>query len=154
MLTTAQILRILAAELEAKHGEEPISVGAHALRAAISLRIDGSVEQKPAQLYTPSVKIPLLTVLALVAERGGVKRERLEELIVEAAVEAHRNGEPLTEWLDVTKAAERRARERIAAKIEPEERRGPLRRIVTLSDVRVDAVRMEPAKPASRRRRT
>jgi len=155
MLTDRQILRVLSAELGDLHGEEPFEPGQHAVRARVSLTLAGSVEQLPNQFVTPTVRIPLLSVLAMVCERSGVSAERMADRLVEAAVEAFTRGEPVGDYVEHTKAAERKARELILARMDRVERRGALRRIVAVEDLAVEAATLSgrSAAPAAARRR-
>ena len=139
MLTELQILRVLGAELDGEHGKVEFDEGQHDVAAQISLTIVGRVEQGAGQLVAPTAKIPVAAVLALVCERGGVTRQRMEELIVQAVTEAIERGEPVGEWIECSKAAERRATKAIIDKLPRVPKRGALRRLVQLSDLRVEA---------------
>lgn len=141
MLTEPQILRVLSAELDSEHGKVEFDEGQHAVEAQVSLRILGTVEQGAGQLIAPTARIPLHAVLALVCERGGIARARMEELIVQAVTEALERGEPVGDWIECSKAAERRATRAIIDKLPRVPKRGALRRLVELSDVRVKPAR-------------
>lgn len=150
MLTESQILRILAAELDDAHGKTAVELGQHPVQAQISLQLAGSVEQLPAQLVSPSVRLPLVTILAMVCQRGGLSVTRMVDSLVEAALEAHEHGEPAGEWVEHSKAAERKARELIAAKVPKVERSGQLRRIVEVTGIQINGAVLKP--PPARRR--
>lgn len=153
MLTNDQILRIAAAELAEAYGKEAIAEGQHAVQAAVSMRLIGHVEQQPVQLVTPTVKIPLLSVLALICQGAGLSVTRTADRIVEACTLAIEHDAAGGEWLEVTKAAERKARDLILEKLPKIERSGPLRRIVEVSDIDVHAISFSQDKPPAKSRR-
>jgi hypothetical protein len=153
MLTEPQILRVLGAELDKQHGKVEFDEGQHAIEARVSLRLLGTVEQGADQLIAPTARIPLHAVLALVCERGGIGRQRMEELIVQAVTEALERGEPVGDWIECSRAAERRATSAIIDRLPRVPKRGALRRLVQLQDLCVEPAGIEATKPPPRRRK-
>jgi hypothetical protein len=151
MLSEAQILRITALKLDDLHAAVAIDEGQHAVNADVRLHLNGIVEQKPVQLVTPTVTIPLLAVLALVADRGGIRADRIYDLIVEAAIEAHEKGEPVGDYIEHSKRALATVKERVVARLPKAERNGQLRRIIEITDICVSGATLA-APPAKKRR--
>lgn len=153
MLTEPQILRVLGAQLDHEHGKTLFDEGQHPVEAKVSLRLTGTVEQGADQLVAPTARIPLHAVLALVCERGGIGRQRMEELIVQAVTEALERGEPVGDWIECSRAAERRATQQIIDKLPRVPKRGALRRLVQLLDVEITPAAILETKPPARRRK-
>lgn len=135
MLDDTQILRVTGAKLQDLHGDVAVPLGQHALDAEIRLRITGIVEQTPEQLAAPVVNIPLTAVLALVGERLGIGAAKLYDLVLDAALQAHETGDPVSQWMDCSQRALSAAKQRVAELLPRQRKRGPLRRIVELSEI-------------------
>lgn len=153
MLTDPQILRILGAQLDHEHRKEEFDEGQHPVEARVSLRILGTVQQGADQLVAPTARIPLHAVLSLVCERGGIARQRMEELIVQAVTQAIEHGEPVGDWIECSRAAERRATAAIIEKLPKVPKRGAIRRLVQLLDVQVEPCSLAEQKAPPRRRK-
>ncbi len=136
-LNDAQVLRVIAAELTDAHGKEEVAEGQHAVNGKLSLTYAGKIEQLPLQLITQTPRIPLEVVLALVAERGGIKADTFAALLIAAAVEAAGEQEPASDFLEHTKRSLRDAKAQLAERLPKVERHGPLRRIVELSRIKL-----------------
>jgi hypothetical protein len=137
MLTEAQILRVTALKLDDLHAGAAIAEGQHAVNADVRLHLSGIVEQQPRQLVTPTVTIPLLAVLALVGERGGIKADRIYDLIVQAAIDAHESGEPVGDWIEHSKRAMAVVKAKVLERLPKAGRTGQLRRIIEVSKIKV-----------------
>lgn len=155
MLTPEQVLRIAGAELVEAHGKAPFEEGQHAVDAQVSLHLIGSVEQTSAQLVTPTVQVPLAEMLAFLARKLGVGAERLHGLVMEAAADAlcATAERPMALVMAATDALLFAKQQRQAA-LPKQERGGPLRRIVQLSEVQVRPIGAESVTtaPAPRKR--
>jgi hypothetical protein len=135
LLTDAQILRVLGAELESEHGKIAFVEGQHALGAQLSLRILGTVEQGADQLIAPTAQIPLHAVLALACDDGGIGWPRMKRLILEAMSEPLKGGKKVGDCVG-SKAAEAATKDIIDA-LPRVSRRGALRRLVRMSHLRL-----------------
>lgn len=136
-LTDTQILRLVAAELTDAHGKEEVEPGQHIVNGKLSLSYAGSAEQLPMQSIAQTPRIPLEVVLALVSERAAIGADRFCQMLMTAAFEAASDQEPASEYLEHTKRSLREAKAQLAATLPKVERHGPLRKILTLSRIRV-----------------
>ncbi len=62
--------------------------GTHFIDEEIIVRISGFVEKQEDQLVTPTVSIPLISVLALFWEKAGMAQDQAMTLLREAMIEA------------------------------------------------------------------
>jgi len=139
MLTNEQVLKVLAAELDAQVGREAIPAGVHTFGVRLTLDLKGSVVVGEDTEYTPTADISLLAVLARFAEKAGVVGPRLLEMLTESCQEAFEAGEPTGDYIEHTKAALRLVREKVTSKLPKKPRKGAVRRAV-----KVDVVDVEP----------
>jgi len=143
-MNDCQLLKVTGLELGDLCKETAIDAGVHSFASRVTLRLTGSVEQHEPQLYTPTVDLPLLSILALVAQRAGLKGQALCDEIVQAAHAALEAGEEeaVSDWLEHTKAAMRQIKAELLAKLPKKQRAGRLVRAC-----RLDVVSVLPIKP-------
>jgi hypothetical protein len=153
MLDDLQLLRVTGAKLDDLHKGVEVPQGQHAVDAEIRLRITGVVQQGAEQLVAPDVKIPLTAVLALVAERLGVRAEQLFDMVLDAAVQAHERGDPVSQWMDVSQRALSEARAKVLARMDKVPKRGPLRKLVEINEIEIHGAGLAPLPAAPKRRR-
>ena len=71
-----------------KDEEANLMPGSHFINEEIVVRIGGFVEKQDDQLVTPTVSIPLISVLALFWEKCGLAQDQAMTLLREAMIEA------------------------------------------------------------------
>ena len=139
MLTPQQIIKAVAAEMNENNKTVDVPEGVHTFKARIVVDVEGSIDQQPAQPYTPTVEIPLLAVLARFAEKSGVVGPALLDKLTEACQEAMEQGAPVGHYIEHTQEALRLVRERVIGKLPKKQRKGALRRAL-----RVEVVQFVP----------
>jgi hypothetical protein len=132
MLTPQQIAKVVAEQLKDEYATIDIPPGVHTFSARLTLDVEGSVLKLHPQEYTPTAEIPLIAVLARFAEKAGVVGGRLLEMLTEAATEALDKGEPVGDYIEHTKEALRKVREKVTSKLPRKTRSGPTRRALKL----------------------
>lgn len=75
-----------------KDGETNLSPGTHFIDEEIVVRISGTVEKQDDQMVTPTISIPLISVLALFWEKAGMAQDQAMTLLREAMIEAMHEG--------------------------------------------------------------
>lgn len=71
-----------------KDEEADLTPGTHYFDEEFIVRVSGSVEKEDDQLVTPTVSVPLISVLALFWEKSGLARDAAMALLREAITEA------------------------------------------------------------------
>ena len=71
-----------------KEEEANLMPGTHFIDEEIIVRVSGFVEKQEDQLVTPTVSIPLISVLALFWEKAGMAQDQALTLLREAMIEA------------------------------------------------------------------
>jgi hypothetical protein len=71
-----------------KDEEAELTPGTHYFNEEFLVRVSGTVEKEEDQLVTPTVSVPLISVLALFWERVGIGRDEAMALLREAITEA------------------------------------------------------------------
>jgi hypothetical protein len=66
--------------------------GEYHVDEVITVRIVGSVNKSPDEVYTPTVDIPVKGVLAALLERAGITREASQQMLLDAINDALRHG--------------------------------------------------------------
>jgi hypothetical protein len=132
-----QILAILA-KWSKDGGDLP--PGEYKVDETIALRLQGIIKVSGMVEYTPTIKMPLLTVMAVLLHRMGFQRDRAAELLSSAMLEALSIGEkasgPIGDIVDDINGAMERVRS-ITAALPKETRRGPTR----IEKMRVEIIR-------------
>ena len=75
-----------------KDQETNLSPGTYFIDEEIVVRISGTVEKQDDQMVTPTVSIPLISVLALFWEKAGIAQDMAMKLLREAMIEAMDSG--------------------------------------------------------------
>jgi hypothetical protein len=75
-----------------KDEEADLTPGTHFIDEEFVVRVSGTVEKEDDQLVTPTVSVPLISVLALFWERVGIGRDEAMALLREAIIEAMDQG--------------------------------------------------------------
>lgn len=75
-----------------KDEETDLTTGIHYIDEEIFVRVSGFVEKQEDQLVTPTVSIPLISVLALFWEKAGMAQDQAMMLLREAITEAMDEG--------------------------------------------------------------
>ena len=75
-----------------KNETADLEAGRHHFDEEFVVRVHGSVEKHDDQLVTPTVSIPLISVLALFWEKAGIARDEALSLLREATTEAMAEG--------------------------------------------------------------
>lgn len=75
-----------------KDEEANLMPGTHFIDEEIIVRVSGFVEKQEDQLVTPTVSIPLISVLALFWEKAGMAQDHAMTLLREAMIEAMDEG--------------------------------------------------------------
>lgn len=75
-----------------KDEETDLTPGTHFFNEEFIVRVSGTVEKEDDQLVTPTVSVPLISVLALFWERVGIGRDEAMALLREAICEAMDQG--------------------------------------------------------------
>jgi hypothetical protein len=143
MYTHTQILKLVHVKLKELAGDEVLPAGVETIKARVTIDLAGAVEQKPAEEYTPTAEIPLLSVLAFVAQHAGDNWRRALNPILKACLAAARQGEPAADYLEHTKAALRKVREAVTRKLEKKIRAGKLKTALQLDVVKITLRRRE-----------
>lgn len=76
-----------------KNESANLSVGRHEIEETLLVRVRGHVEKHDDQMISPTVSIPLVSVLAYFWERAGIERDAAMTILREAITEAMSNGE-------------------------------------------------------------
>jgi hypothetical protein len=75
-----------------KDEEAALCPGTHYIDEEIVERITGFVEKQDDQMITPTVSVPLISVLALFWEKAGIAHDQAMKLLREAIIEAMDDG--------------------------------------------------------------
>jgi len=75
-----------------KDEETHLTPGVHFIDEELTVRLRGTVEKEDDQLVTPTVSVPLISVLALFWEKCGIARDDAMCLLREALIEAMDDG--------------------------------------------------------------
>ncbi len=75
-----------------KDEETDLTTGTHYIDEEFVIRVRGFVEKQEDQLVTPTVSIPLISVLALFWEKAGIAQDQAMMLLREAITEAMDEG--------------------------------------------------------------
>jgi len=76
-----------------KNEAADLSVGRHEIDETLLVRVRGHVEKHIDQMISPTVSIPLVSVLAYFWERAGIERDAAMTMLRDAIHEAMSNGE-------------------------------------------------------------
>ncbi|QGJ70859.1 Hypothetical protein PBC10988_25580 [Planctomycetales bacterium 10988] len=76
-----------------KNESADLSVGRHEIDETLLVRVRGHVEKHTDQMISPTVSIPLVSVLAYFWERAGIERDAALTMLRDAIHEAMTNGE-------------------------------------------------------------
>lgn len=113
-----------------KNQTADITVGKHEINETLLVRVRGQVEKHDDQMISPTVSIPLITVLAFFWEKAGIERDAAMAMLREAIHEAMANGEKedaaVMERIDDVNAAIRAVKSELIAKLPPMHRNGRL----------------------------
>jgi hypothetical protein len=71
-----------------KDEEADLTPGTHFIDVEFLVRVSGTVEKEEDQLVTPTVSVPLISVLALFWEKAGIVQDEAMGLLREAITEA------------------------------------------------------------------
>lgn len=75
-----------------KDEEADLTPGTHYFNEEFVVRVSGTVEKEDDQLVTPTVSVPLISVLALFWEKAGIAQDEAMGLLREAITEAMDQG--------------------------------------------------------------
>ena len=75
-----------------KDEEADLTPGTHYFDDELIVRVSGTVEKEEDQLVTPTVSVPLISVLALFWEKAGLAQDQAMSLLREAITEAMDEG--------------------------------------------------------------
>lgn len=75
-----------------KDEEADLTPGTHFFDEEFLVRVSGTVEKEEEQLVTPTVSVPLISVLALFWEKAGLAQDTAMTLLREAIIEAMDQG--------------------------------------------------------------
>jgi hypothetical protein len=90
-ITMTETIKALLAK-KWKYEEAELTPGYHYFDEEFVVRVSGTVEKEDDQLVTPTVSVPLISVLALFWERVGIGRDEAMALLREAITEAMDQG--------------------------------------------------------------
>jgi hypothetical protein len=89
-----EVCKIAANALVKKLKPDTIEAGEYDLSGTkVLVSFEGKLVKKPNEERTPTVSIPVKTVLALTLQKAGIQREHIESILVEAMTEAIELGE-------------------------------------------------------------
>ena len=113
-----------------KNENADLEPGRHEIDEALIVRVRGYVEQHDDQMISPTVSIPLVSVLAFFWEKAGIERDNALTMLREAIHEAMRNGENqnavVQERMEDVQAAIRAVKTDLIARLPKMPRRGKL----------------------------
>lgn len=75
-----------------KDEEADLTPGTHSFDEEFLVRVSGTVEKEEDQLVTPTVSVPLISVLALFWEKAGLAQDQAMSLLREAIIAAMDQG--------------------------------------------------------------
>jgi hypothetical protein len=75
-----------------KDEETDLTPGTHYFDEEFIVRVSGTVEKEEDQLVTPTVSVPLISVLALFWEKAGLAQDQAMSMLREAIIEAMDQG--------------------------------------------------------------
>ena len=82
-MTISPEVAIAAEKLFAKV-KTPVSVGTHQVDQVLTVRIKGEVKKFPDETYTPTVSVPLKSVVAVLLHLCGFQREKAVDTLTQA----------------------------------------------------------------------
>ena len=92
-MTSPETMIALAKSVAKQIDGLSLPVGTHKIDATVLCHLHGTVKKSPDSEYTPTVKVPWLTAMALLLERAGVTRAASIGLLGDVIGEAIRTGE-------------------------------------------------------------
>jgi hypothetical protein len=101
------LLAKAAAALLGRKTQQPLDPGNYSFRGQITLALDCDITKGAPETYIPTSALPLKAILAMCLARAGFQRDKIKELILEAAHEALSDGfrEKVADYLEVTNEA-------------------------------------------------
>lgn len=82
----------LADKLEKDTKKVKLAPGRYDIDETVTLHITGTLTKGKDTDYTPTVKVPMLTTMALILEKAGFQRENAKILLIDAMREAMKSG--------------------------------------------------------------
>jgi hypothetical protein len=115
-----------------KDEEAELEPGLHEINEEFVVRVCGTVEKYDDELVTPTVSVPLISVLALFWDKAGLGRDQamilLREAITEAMTDGVKEDRHIKERIDDVGAAIKAVRDDLLAKLPKMHRSG---RVIT-----------------------
>ena len=107
-----------------------LPVGRHEINETLLVRVRGHVEKHDDQMISPTVSIPLITVLAFFWEKAGIERDDAMVMLRDAMHEAMSNGEKedaaVMQRIEDVNAAIKAVKSDLISKLPPMHRNGKL----------------------------
>lgn len=99
------LIESLANWSKKKREETHLPEGKYEFHNEVLFQFDTVVTQKAGGLAVPTVALPLKKILAIALQKAGVQRENIAKIIQEAADEAAKAGDTVTEAMQATEEA-------------------------------------------------
>lgn len=126
----------LAITKHLKVEEEPPE-GLYPFGHIVELRVSGAAKKGKPTFAKPTVKLPLLDILAVVVAKAGIAGPYILKLIKEAAAEAQAADKKISDYLETTKRAVRTVEDELIAGMTQIERKGSFTGAVEVEVVNV-----------------